>query len=134
MESEHFKNQELACYHCGVNGCQQQLLDALERLRAIIGRPIIVDDAYRCKIHNAQVGGVPNSEHVQGIAADIRVQGMTAGQLEAAARQVPAFANGGIGRADLQVYLHVDTRATAAEWCYALDDEKWKPVLYYPAA
>jgi uncharacterized protein YcbK (DUF882 family) len=116
MESEHFKDAELACHHCGVNLCQQELLDALEALRVAIGKPILVDDAYRCAVHNAEVGGAPHSEHLQGIAADIRVEGMTAAELEAVARQIPAFR--GIGRSDQPPYLHVDTRAIAAEWCY----------------
>lgn len=117
--SEHFSEPELACHHCGKNECTQALVDALEELRAKVGRPILVNDAYRCKVHNEQVGGVPGSEHERGIAADIRVHGMTAAELDAIARTVPAFK--GFGRADAQNYIHVDLRDTEAQWCYHAD-------------
>ena len=114
--SEHFSNAELACRHCGVNGCQQSIVDALEAFRAAVGRPVIVDSAYRCPDHNKAVGGVPDSEHVQGIAADIRVSGLIASELEYTARTIPSIH--GIGRADVQRYIHIDTREKPAEWCY----------------
>jgi len=69
----HFSEAELACHHCGVNGCKQSLVDALEAFRAIVGKPVIVSSAYRCPQHNAEAGGAGRSEHVEGLAADIRV-------------------------------------------------------------
>lgn len=50
----------------------------LERLRAILGAmkqqdvPLWLDSVYRTVAHNKAVGGVPNSQHVQGRAADVR--------------------------------------------------------------
>ena len=125
----HFSDSELACPHCGVNGCQQRLVDALEAFREKVGRPVIVNSAYRCAAHNAAVGGTPHSEHMQGLAADIRVDGMTAAEMEAAARMILAIR--GIGRADHQNYVHVDVRntLTLARWCYE-PDGKW--CGYYP--
>lgn len=131
MHSENFSEKELACHHCGVNGVQQELLDVLETFRAAVGRPVVIDDAYRCPVHNAAVGGAPLSEHVRGIAADISVPGMTAAQLEATARRIPAIH--GIGRDDHFGYIHIDTRETAAQWCYATQGELTKTVAYYPA-
>jgi uncharacterized protein YcbK (DUF882 family) len=61
---------------------------------------------------------VPNSEHTRGIAADIKISGMTAQQMYAAALAVPAFRGGGIGVALHQGYIHVDVRPTLARWCY----------------
>ena len=125
----HFSESELACPHCGVNGCQQGLVDALESFRETAGKPVAVDSAYRCEQHNAQVGGAGKSEHVEGLAADIRVEGMTAAQLEALARQNPQIR--GIGRDDHRNYIHIDVRPTPtlARWCYA-EDGKW--CSYYP--
>lgn len=113
--SEHFSDKELACHHCGVNECTQPLVDGLEELRTVIGRPVIVDDAYRCPVHNAEVGGVAHSQHELGNAADIRVEGMTARQLYAAAAKIPAFHGFGVSEGD---YIHVDVRETPAKWCY----------------
>jgi hypothetical protein len=125
----HFPDAELACPHCGVNGCQQGLVDVLEAFRAAVGKPVQVDSAYRCPAHNAAVGGAKGSEHMQGLAADIRVKGMTAAELEEVARRIPAIR--GIGRADRQQYIHVDVRSTLtlARWCYSASG-KW--CGYYP--
>jgi uncharacterized protein YcbK (DUF882 family) len=138
VTSEHFTNEELKCRgtNCcgGVNDCQQSLVDALEALRSIVGVPIAVDDAYRCPIHNAAVGGVPNSQHELGIAADIKIQipGITPSQAYHFALQVPAFANGGIGVGE--TYLHVDCRAGKARWTYGADGKQapWNPELDAP--
>ena len=106
----HFSEAELACHHCGVNECTQALVDALEAFRAVAGKPVVVSSAYRCPQHNADSGGAGKSEHVEGLAADIRVNGMTATELEAAARKIHAIR--GIGRNDHQQYIHVDVRPT----------------------
>lgn len=43
----------------------------LEKVRAILGRPIIITSGYRCDALNLAVGGVPGrSSHVTGQAAD----------------------------------------------------------------
>ena len=127
--SPHFSDAELACHHCGVNGCQQELVDALEALRAIAGVPIKVNDAYRCPEHNAAVGGAPHSEHMTGIAADIVIEGMSPEEMYHAAQQVPAIK--GIGVANRQGYIHVDTRTAPARWCYGINGQTcaWDPSL-----
>ena len=128
--SHNFQERELACRcGCGLNGCTAKLVDALEDLRTVIGKPVNVNSAYRCAEHNAKVGGAPNSEHVNGLAADVSVAGLTATELEQYARQIPAIK--GIGRADHQNYLHVDVRDTPGEWCY---DETGASCEYYPPA
>ena len=46
----------------------QQLLDPI---REAWGEPIVVSSGYRCKQLNELVGGVKNSHHILGCAADI---------------------------------------------------------------
>ncbi len=125
--SQHFTDAELACKHCGKNLCTSELVLALEALRTVINKPIKINDAYRCPTHNAEVGGAPNSEHLQGTAADVRVDGMSAAALEAAVELVPSIR--GIGRADHQDYVHIDVRLIPHKWCYNVDGQ-W--VGYYP--
>lgn len=128
--SEHFSTAELKCPHCGANLCTPELLDALERFRLAVGsRPVKVNSAYRCMIHNAAVGGKPKSEHMLGLAADIHVDGMTPAEMEKAARTIPIIR--GIGRADHQNYIHIDVRntLTLAQWCY---DREGKTCSYFP--
>lgn len=44
----------------------------LEQVRGVLGsRPIIITSGYRCPELNAAVGGVSDSAHVKGLAADI---------------------------------------------------------------
>jgi uncharacterized protein YcbK (DUF882 family) len=118
MNSPHFSDAELSCRHCGVNLCTPELVDALEALRAVVGVQIALDCAYRCPAHNLAVGGVPDSEHTRGLAADIKIAGMTTRQMYRAAVQVPAFAAGGIGVAAHQGFIHVDVRSHRARWLY----------------
>ncbi len=140
MHSEHFSESELSCHGmesnppCGCGGaneCQMSLINALEALRAIVGVPIGVDDAYRCPFHNAAVGGVPHSQHEEGLAADIQIQGMTPAEMYKAALQVPAFADGGIGVAEHGGYIHVDVRGSKARWCYGANGQQcgWDSAL-----
>lgn len=43
----------------------------LDPARALLGSPIFVNSGYRCPQLNKAVGGVPNSFHLQGRAADL---------------------------------------------------------------
>lgn len=45
----------------------------LEPLRLYMGEPIIITSGYRSAAVNKAVGGVANSQHLTGCAADIRV-------------------------------------------------------------
>lgn len=45
----------------------------LQPLRDALGVPVVVTSGYRCAAVNAAVGGVGNSQHVYGEAADIVV-------------------------------------------------------------
>lgn len=50
----------------------QRLAEGLERIRAMIGGcPIVILSGYRSPELNKAVGGVANSQHVKGQAADI---------------------------------------------------------------
>lgn len=45
----------------------------LDPLRRLLGKPIIITSGYRCPKLNSLVGGVKSSWHLDGNAADIRV-------------------------------------------------------------
>ena len=47
----------------------------LEPLRVAMGRPINISSGYRCEQLNKAVGGVYNSQHLKGQAADINIEG-----------------------------------------------------------
>ena len=113
--SLHFSKVELACHCCGDLKIEKALIDALELLRSLAGKEIIVHDGYRCPPHNQKVGGVPNSEHTLGMAADINIPGMSLHEMFELALRVPTFLNEGIGAYD-GGFLHVDTRPHQARW------------------
>jgi len=55
----------------------KQLCAFLELLRARINASIIINSGFRTVGLNRHVGGVPDSDHIKGLAADIRVVGFT---------------------------------------------------------
>lgn len=113
--SPHFTKQEMACHHCGRLVVRPQLLAGLETLRLRAGAPVIVQDGYRCPEHNLEVGGVPDSQHCLGQAADVNICGSSLQEMFDFAVSVPEFRDGGIGVYD-GGFIHVDVRATAARW------------------
>lgn len=116
--SEHFDEREFLC-RCGCGGGQgkihRHLVLGLQMLREIVGRPVVLTCAYRCPKHNAAVGGVPNSYHVQGMAADIYVTGLTPYELAGQAARVPLFFQGGIGIYPKRGFVHLDV-GTKRRW------------------
>lgn len=113
--SAHFSSTELQCRCCGRLQIDGRLLDGLEDLRKRAGVPVIVHAGYRCPRHNQEVGGVQHSVHLQGMAADIALPGISLQRAYELALQVPQFANGGIGVYDTG-FLHVDVRPRSARW------------------
>ena len=73
-----FKEMELSCKCCGLlppfarENIEALVEDVLDPLRERYGKPIVVNSGYRCAKHNKEVGGVANSQHLRGEAADIR--------------------------------------------------------------
>lgn len=44
----------------------------LDFIRETVGQSLKINSGYRTKKHNDRVGGVPNSAHTKGLAADIK--------------------------------------------------------------
>lgn len=47
--------------------------NVLQPLRQSLGKPVVINSGFRCPELNKAVGGSPNSQHMAGEAADIRV-------------------------------------------------------------
>ena len=54
----------------------QKLAETLEQVRMIFDKPIHINSGYRCPALNKAVGGVRNSAHLTGFAADIHINGI----------------------------------------------------------
>lgn len=111
--SPHFSRSEFKCRHCGrVVGPHPRLVQVLEAIRALSGRPLVVVSGYRCRVHNNAVGGAATSQHVVGTAADIPRGRATVLQARAAGAT-------GIGHKDGWA-THVDVRAGGpSSWEYS---------------
>jgi len=49
----------------------------LEAARATLGVPLVITSGYRSPTYNASVGGSRTSDHVTGLAADFKAQGLS---------------------------------------------------------
>jgi uncharacterized protein YcbK (DUF882 family) len=58
-----------------------RVAELLEQVRALLGKPILVNSAFRSKLVNDAVGSRDTSQHRLGCAADIRVPGLTPKQV-----------------------------------------------------
>ena len=72
-----FKEKEFACKCCGQlpplarENVKALVSEVLDPVREKLGMPIVVNSGYRCEKHNKAVGGVKNSQHLVGQAADV---------------------------------------------------------------
>nr|WP_256476317.1 D-Ala-D-Ala carboxypeptidase family metallohydrolase [Anaerofustis sp. NSJ-163] len=106
---KYFKKSEFKCQCRGkyCNGypaeMSSKLIDILEKLRAYFGKPITITSGLRCKKHNAEVGGVSNSQHQYGKAADIYIAGVDKAKIKAKAYEYGAkycyYGTAGMGEA-----------------------------------
>ena len=106
---KYFKKSEFKC-QCGGKYCNgypaemsSKLIDILEELREYFGKPITITSGLRCKKHNAAVGGVSNSQHQYGKAADIYIAGVDKAKIKAKAYELGAaycyYGTAGMGEA-----------------------------------
>lgn len=120
--TKNFKIHEFEC-KCGcdmpddVRDNILKLAVELQKLRDKVGVPFSPTNAYRCKEHNANVGGVPFSQHLLGKAADLKIEGFTPDEVADMVEEMMDngdFLMGGVGRYD--TFTHVDIRKKRARW------------------
>lgn len=102
------------CKHCGgVAYIDPQLVLLLEDIRAVVGKPIRILSGYRCKQHNAKIGGAQNSMHMVGFAADLAVpSGITISHFYELCQISAKKYQGGCGCYIKSNFVHVDIRCT----------------------
>ena len=116
----YFRRTEFRC-PCGRCGGfpvepQESMVRTVDEIRHRLGVPVSVvgggGSGVRCASHNAEVGGVANSQHLYGLAADLHSAASPA-QMKAVAEDVMGR-TGGIGLYNWGI--HVDTRPGYARW------------------
>lgn len=116
---KYFKKSEFACKcgkHC--NGypadIDLKMVKYADAIRERIGKPIPINSGLRCKTHNANVGGVSNSQHLYGTAADL---GCPAGATPSKMASIAEEVMGGTGGIGIYSWgIHIDTRKTKSRW------------------
>jgi len=98
-----------------------ELAENLQVLRDLVGR-LDLTNGYRCKEHNADVGGSLNSQHLKGKAADIKSSTIKPWDMAIAVddlMKTEKFKLGGVGI--YNTFTHVDIRGVRARWSKTLN-------------
>lgn len=93
------------------------LAKELEKIRAAFNLPLNINSGYRSPEHNKRIGGVSDSQHVKGKAADFTIPGRTPKQIAIVLEGL--IAEGKLKQGGIGVYsnwVHYDIRGTKARW------------------
>lgn len=111
--SEHFKAGEFACTDEDAIFVDEELVRILEQVRVRFKRPVIITSGYRNRAHNLRVGGMADSMHKLGMAADFRVIGTKATEVYDYLNQQYPYT---LGIGIYSNWLHLDTRFKKSRW------------------
>lgn len=117
--TKNFSEAEFYCgCGCGFYNVTERLVFMLQGGRDIAKIPFLVNSGSRCLNHNADVGGVPDSKHRMGLAADIcadpailRKHNVYLSEVEIMGLLVPALLKVGFKRIGIYFhskFIHVD--------------------------
>ena len=121
--SKYYDYTDTVCHcGCGFNRPDDLLLEKLDQLCDRVGQKLELTNVCRCPEHNAEVGGVPDSQHTQGTAADVVVpDDMTVDELADLALEIGFD---GVGRYYEDEFVHVDVRdGGSMVGCYQWTDD-----------
>jgi len=114
--SPHFKVRE---FHSKNDPCDSviidpRLVDLLENIRRLTGKPVHINSGYRSKEYNRTIKNAsPKSQHCEGKAADIWIEGVSPDKISQYA-ECFLGASGGIGI--YHTFTHVDVRNGKSRW------------------
>ena len=94
-----------------------ELAENLQVIRNYVKAPIKVNSGYRSPSHNEAVGGVSDSQHVKGNAADIVIEKVVSKQLFDIIERM--MDEGKIGQGGIGLYstfVHYDIRGHKVTW------------------
>ena len=113
--TEHFRVYEFVCKDgSDVVFVSQALADILENIRQHFGAAVTVTSGYRTVSYNKTVSGSSSaSQHCNGLAADIKVKGVSPAAVADYAEQLLGD-HGGVGR--YGTFTHIDVRADKSRW------------------
>lgn len=112
--SKNFRVKEFAC----TDGSDPifisaELVAILQKIRDHFGRAVTITSAYRTPTKNKACGGEKFSQHLFGLAADIKVKGVSPKEVAQYAETLLKN-KGGIGV--YSTFTHIDVRANKSRW------------------
>lgn len=112
--SKNFKVKEFACNDSSDPlFVSDELVAVLQKIRDHFGAAVNINSGFRTPQYNKKVGGATYSQHLYGLAADIRVTGKTPKQVAAYVETLMPN-TGGIGI--YPTFVHVDVRSAKSRW------------------
>ena len=102
-----------------IMGRMYQLAGFAERVREIIGRPVIINSGFRCVKLNNAVGGSLTSQHLYAEAIDIRVSGKTTNEVFSV-----------LAASDLKYDQLILEKAGNAQWVHVSIGSKKEKLIY----
>ena len=102
-----------------IMGRMYQLAGFAERIREIIGKPLIINSGFRCVKLNNAVGGSLTSQHLYAEALDVRVNGKSASEVFRI-----------IAASDLKYDQLILERAGNAQWVHVSIGSKKEKLIY----
>ena len=116
--AQYFKKSEFTCKcGCGFSDISVRLVHELDKVRELLGRQLIITSGCRCSDHNRQAGGKENSDHLKGLAADLRVNSSIARFEVLQALLMVGISRIGIGENFIHVELN-DSKPQQVVWLY----------------
>lgn len=118
-----FTPAEIACPCCGEVYLDVTAMDALQKLRDLVGGPLHIDSGHRCARHNGALKNAASaSVHLQ-LAFDIALGPYARGSLLALAKEA-GFLRFGLMRSALHVDTHPLDQHHAEYWTYGRESRK----------
>lgn len=113
--SAHFKIKEFAQKDGKYDKIliDSELVEVLEDVRIHFNAPVMITSGYRTPEYNAKIGGVKNSQHTKGTAADIQVKGVPANKVQ---QYLKNKYRDRYGIGSYWNFTHIDTRKEKARW------------------
>lgn len=113
--SKNFSRREFKCKcgRCEQVGPDPQLIEELQDMRDYFDATVTIHSGHRCPAYNRRVGGVRNSEHLKGRAADFTVKGVSNNRVQ---EYLLAKYKGQYGIGRYRNFTHFDMRPGPARW------------------
>jgi uncharacterized protein YcbK (DUF882 family) len=123
--TEHFSLRE---FHCKdgtpyplewIKTRLKPLCEALEIIRKVTGKPLVILSGYRTKEWNKKVGGANESYHTKGMAADFTPVGfdiVRLGNIIDTYQKNGVLPRGGLHVDKEKNFIHIDIRGKIARW------------------